>query len=551
MVNWRSAKVRRRIFGNRVNSPIGEWEEVDFSALDAFVEHVYESGDADYFLPQTVGSSCGYDRLRALCGYFFRRCRHGRESMTPHDMCISVCQEYRSDCLVGDNADTIEAPVCDNVFAPTAYAWDCANNDVLEEDLNCAAEQPTNECVLVPHEGYYLLDIEYGPYDTIPEITLTFVVAWFFAATMWIVYSLYLSARDENGTNGNALTRVILVLPLFMGIYLSVAYFFWATCEKWGECNYWLSVGMTNCKLIWEVTLFLVLMLCGKGWFIYRHHLSQFELRRMVLLVCLFYLADSLLMVLQEYVRWFYWCLLTFLYAFVLFYVLSNMRKIVDHYSNTLLQVDIGSDTSRIFLTKLGFFLNFRVLVIAYVVAFIVIQGLQHSIRNAPLWPLILTQYVLDFLLFLSIMYLLRTPNSTDLFSTIGDGDIFGEDNFERLAPMVVADIGLKRSAEMRTLSTERRDRLRNSSEKAANSTAAISPVRSNRKRSFSLLGAQRDENRSRGVVAPVVIIRNPGGKFDLCLGVKVASVEKFKNSKLAAPSSVSIEDDNDGADGE
>ena len=551
MVNWRSAQVSRRMLAPN-GSPVFNWEEIDFGLLDAFVDHIYESGSEDFFLPQTDGAPCGYDRLRALCGYFFRRCRYGNDAMVPSDMCVSVCQDYRSDCLVGANANTIEAPICDNVFPPTAYSWDCSNNGILEENSNCASIQPANECVLVPHEGYFLLDIEYGPYDTLPEITLTFIVAWMIASTLWILYSLHLSFHNEESCN--SLTRSVLILPLFMCSYLIVSYFFWATCDHWGECSYWLSVGQANCKLIWEATLFLVLLLCGKGWFIHRHGLSQFELRRMVLLVCLFYLADSLLMVLQEYVRWFYWCLLTFLYTFVLFYILGNTRKILDRYSKTLLQVDMDSDAYRIFMAKLRYFLNFRIVVVVYVVVFIVVQGLQHSVRNSPLWPLIVAQYVADLLLFLAIMYLIRAPNPSDLFSTIGTDDVFGGDNFDGLAPMVVANMNEKRAMLAPTRPIGRGNHSRGTSEAGMQTKASVSPALTMRKRTLSWLSPQtRDKRKSETyrVVAPVVVVRNPGGEFDLAIGVKVEYVSKFKDSKSASnrTNSDRYADDNDGDD--
>ena len=78
-------------------------------------------------------------------------------------MCRSVCQDYRNSCFENGTAgSTTVVSLCDNVFDDSdTDEWSCDDNEVIEEASTCKQENDEAECVLVPKNGYFLLDIEY------------------------------------------------------------------------------------------------------------------------------------------------------------------------------------------------------------------------------------------------------------------------------------------------------------------------------------------------------------------------------------------------------
>ena len=522
MITWRSARVSRQLLRDGI--PVfGSPEILSFSQVNDLVNDVLNNPEMyNMYLPfgASPESSCAYDRKRVACGYFFRRCRHGDYDMTAHDMCRSVCNEDRESCFAGENTTFSRIPLCDNVFEPP-YPWDCADNDVIRENAECHEEQPQSDCVLVPHEGYFLLDIEYGPFEDIPAIFLVFTIVWSCIIIGWTLYLILLWTKDRY----NVVQRMIIIVPCTEFLFALVNYFFWDTCVDWGECSYWLNVARANCKLIAETVVFFALLLLGKGWATSRVSLSQFELRRTVLLVCLFYLADSLLMVLQEYVRWFYWVLISLLYLFMVWYISGSMKRTIRTYASALVQIDRDSENFRVIMTKFRFTLNLRLVIFVYAVCVIITHGCRHSLRNVPWWPQIIAQQILQLSLVTVLLFLLRYRNENDLFSLIGTGDVFDADDFKRLPPILVANVDSGSTS------------LGNRDEKSEGDMLTTSPLVSNRKRSIKKrwLGRGRsssEANYAQRRLAPVLVVRNPSGKRDAaCIGVSARFVGRYEKS--------------------
>jgi hypothetical protein len=312
---------------------------------------------------------------------------------------------------------------------------------VIEEPSTCQDENNEAECVLTPKSGYFLLDIEYGPYEPFHDIYLAFLVLWIalFLSGIVMFFVVFKEINDEMFSLGNSMIRMVLIATIIKAGYVGITYSFWTTCLDWGQCSYWLNVGRTNLKLVFETFLFLVLILIGKGWHISRETISQFELRRTVLIVCLFYLGDSLLMVLQLYVGWFYWILLCAVFLSMLTYILKSVKKLSNGYGELLVNVEINSPVFNALIAKFRFFLRYRVLCVLFVLMFIFSSGMMSSLKNVSLWP----QYLaLETMTFMFVLLLFLTfVSDVSLFDNVGDSTMFDGDGNVRMAPVLTADV--------------------------------------------------------------------------------------------------------------
>jgi len=482
MVNWRSAQVRRwRIQTDSNNITYITNEDLNFETIDSFASQAQSHGD---LLPEDDGSSggCWADKLRMSCGYFFRRCRAGRPAMIPQDLCESVCEDYSKSCM-GSKSAWDRSPLCKNVFTPDSESWQCNNNTVLMETDQCQERPRDADCVRVPEEGFFLLDIEYGPYGPIPYIYAFSLFAWSMLGLvqLWRVYRDNATRQAEQpAVEPNNLLRTLLAIPASKGVYVAVSLAFWVTCEQWGECSYWLNVGRINCKLVYETVVFLCFLLLSKGWYITRRSLTQQDLRRSVLIVCLFYLGDSLLTVLSSFMNWFYWALTSVIYLFVLIAMLMQISGVLSDLSSMLLQLEIESDLFRRVLTKFQFVLRYRLLMTFFVLSVILSRGLFNSLQNVPLWPQYLALESMEVVV-ITTLFIMLGDSDGHLFGEVGDLlDALGTSL--QLAPVMTADMDLGVTT-----------------------------------------GKALDSKKER-----VVIVQNPGGEYDMVVGVRSHCVNTF-----------------------
>lgn len=486
MVNWRSAQVQRwrtTNIGIGNNNDTIEVELLSFETLDSFASEAQALQD---ILPEDEGSSgsCWTNKLRTSCGYFFRRCRAGRPEMIPQDLCLSVCEDYGRSCL-GGSGQWQRSPLCRNVFNPDSENWQCDNNTILMETDQCKERPDDADCVQVPNEGFFLLDIEYGPYGGLVYVYTVSLCVW----TVMGLLQLLRVYRDDSrrfaihpAAESNNLLRTLLAIPAAKAAYVAVSLAFWVTCEQWGECSYWLNVGRVNCKLVYETIFFLCFLLLSKGWYITQRSLNQQDLRRCVLIVCLFYLGDSLLTVLQSFMNWFYWGLTVVIYLFVLLAMLLQLSNILRTLSGMLLQLEIQSDLFQRVMTKLQFSLRFRLLMAIFVMFVILSRGFMNSLQDVPLWPQFLALEIMEAAVVATLFVMLRDPRG-DLFGEIGDlVEALG--TTLQLAPVMTADMDLMTAADGKLLDSGKQER--------------------------------------------VVIVQNPGGEFDMVVGVRSHCVSSF-----------------------
>jgi len=511
MVNWRSARVTRRKHNVVTGQPVDGVEELSYGNLESIVSAIISDSNYEYldWEPKFDGGSCAKNRKRVACGYFFRRCRYEKPEMIAQNMCRSVCQDYRNTCFENNTAasDAI-IPLCDNVFDDSdTDQWDCDDNMIIEEESTCKQENDEAECVLIPRDGYFLLDIEYGPYEPFHDIYLAFLVLWtlLFVSGIVMFFVVINEINDELFplTLGNSMIRMVIIVTVVKAGYVGITYSFWTTCLDWGECSYWLNVGRSNLKLVFETFLFLVLILIGKGWHISRDTISQFELRRTVLIVCLFYLGDSLLMVLQLYVGWFFWILLCCVFLSLLTYILRSVKTLVNGYGDLLTNIEVESPVFDSVFAKFRFFLRYRVLCALFVLMFIVSSGMMTTLKNVPLWP----QYLaLETLTFTFVLLLLLTfVSDASLFNGVGNDVMFDSNGNARMAPVLTADVkaliggdsSSSSSSSTEEGSTSSKQQLKN----RTSSTTILSPIRVKKSK----------KNKKGESLASVVVVVHPG----------------------------------------
>jgi hypothetical protein len=202
------------------------------------------------------------------------------------------------------------------------------------------------------------------------------LAVWFLFAVLWhyLVFHLY---RDS----GALVCRAIAGLPLIKVAAVSLGVSFWSTCELWGMCSFWLSVGYVNTSLIFDTCLMGAFMLLAKGWSITRQVVPAHEWRSVLILMSGFYLATSINLVLEAavYTTQGFWIANIIVYGLVYSYIchstvlqLRELRHQVAPFKN--------SNLSRQIVGPMKMKYRMYVLFLLFVLSFMAAELLTHSL---------------------------------------------------------------------------------------------------------------------------------------------------------------------------
>ena len=106
--------------------------------------------------------------------------------------------------------------------------------------------------VYVPPE-YFILSSDQGPYPPLTGVYAFVFACWVLMATAWIYLTFFLY-----GQTSVTLCKFISGLPILKALTVMLGVAFWATCNSWLMCSYWLGVALMNIQLIYETSTILV-----------------------------------------------------------------------------------------------------------------------------------------------------------------------------------------------------------------------------------------------------------------------------------------------------
>lgn len=255
MVDWRTA----RAYDKKNYNVYEPKNELQSHEQDQYARYLYES-----FEPKGEDLHCRRGLRRAVCAQVFPECLDEGKSSSG----AAYYQPCRAQC---DQLKTC------------GFEYD-----------NLCADLPTDNCFILVAPGYFVLNPDKGPYQYLPVMYGVIVGVWVVFAVLWnyLVHHVY---KDS----GALLCRAVAGLPLIKIVSVSIGISFWATCEKWGMCSFWLSVAYENTNLIFDTCLLGCFMLVGKGWSISRQVVPPQEWRMVLILMSTFYLATSINLVLE------------------------------------------------------------------------------------------------------------------------------------------------------------------------------------------------------------------------------------------------------------
>jgi hypothetical protein len=304
-----------------------------------------------------------------------------------------------------DNSGVAPIPVCQQTCVDVKYQCSLDN---LDCSSNAGWRSNGNHCFQMPDGGSFLLSSEQGPYYYLPTWYLITSVFWTFLLILWCYLNFRdmkqcskchpaITARREaaearaiaaGGPNrprqpsiATRLHRFMLTVPFIKLLIVWFAAAFWIDCAATGLCSFWMGVFWVNMQLIYETSYILIFVLISKGWCITTAHLSREQWRSVLMSVCTFYMAESMLLVFKSYMQWSYWLFTALLYMSFLLTIFKNtqdnvsvIQRQLDHADNERLNV-----LGQLLLNKLMLLRLFQYILICYTI----FELLIHTIFDA------------------------------------------------------------------------------------------------------------------------------------------------------------------------
>ncbi|CAM9388168.1 unnamed protein product, partial [Ectocarpus fasciculatus] len=259
---------------------------------------------------------------------------------------------------------------------------------------------------------------------------------WFVLATLWH-YMVFYAYRDS----GALVCRAIAGLPLIKMVALSIGVSFWATCEKWGMCSFWLSVAYVNTNLIFDTCLMGSFMLISKGWSITRQIVPPQEWRVVLVLMSTFYLATSINLVLEAsvYTTTGFWISNIVVYGIV---YLNIVQSTLEQIKTIKTQVDPfkNANYSRDIVGPLKMKFRMYILFLVLVFSFMATEILTHSLlfTDERVWVALTFFELSQLLLIVLIGFFFRPREFSPFFFMV---QTTMNDQRARPTPIVEVDI--------------------------------------------------------------------------------------------------------------
>lgn len=204
-------------------------------------------------------------------------------------------------------------------------------NAQCDFNIDCDA-YPAEDCMITVPAGYFVLDPAQGPYGPIPAMYYVVLTLWVLMSVYWI-YATYYWHKNKCAM----LCRVVAFIPIMKTVVLAFGAAFWTTCDNLAMCSFWMGVTLINTHLVFETGSIIVFILVAKGYSITRDNLNPNEWRLIIIGMAAFYMASSIILVLEASVLTTsdFWIACAVIYGLVYLQIFSSVQveisKIQDH----------------------------------------------------------------------------------------------------------------------------------------------------------------------------------------------------------------------------
>lgn len=243
--------------------------------------------------------------------------------------------------------------------------------------VNCdnPIEYPITNCAIHVLDGYFILSPQQGPYDHMSTLYAVIFACWISFAILWYFLAfIYFYQRCLQ------LSQAIILLPIVKTIVIAIGLAFWILCDKYDMCSYWLGITFLNIHLVYETSQMLVFILIAKGWTVVHDILFIAEWRIIIAIISLFYMINSILLVIQGSIsiRDYGICitlLYGYMYSYILYHTCSCLR-IIHSYTSKFSSNMSGHITNPL-KYKLNMYIYFLLLVFVSITIEIIVNILM------------------------------------------------------------------------------------------------------------------------------------------------------------------------------
>ena len=324
-------------------------------------------------------------------------------------------------------------------------------NKLCSFSPDCSAF-PSKDCAVYLPSSYFALNDSQGPYEPLTAVYAFALAAWILMSATWMYLTFYVH-RDT----ALLLCKFVSGVPLVKVLTLMLGVAFWVTCNAWLMCSYWVGVALMNVHLIYETLTIMVFLLVAKGWTVTEYRISLEDWRLVIILMSLFYMAMSIILVLENDVlsQEGFWVAVALVYGLVYYFVFINvlrqLGKLGKHVS--VLEANMPAAIVGPLIEKRRMYVALLLLILC---AFAV-EVACHAIiaESGTLWKTLCVYEVSNVLIFLGIGLIFRPREHSPFFFMVParmddvrtraiatiqatDDDLDGDE--VELAPLIVSE---------------------------------------------------------------------------------------------------------------
>jgi hypothetical protein len=313
-----------------------------------------------------------------------------------------------------------ECPLVGSSFSSIGYFLPCKllcqqMNKICLTSISCE-RFPSKDCDIYLPPNYFALSSDQGPYDPLTAVYAFVLSCWILMTIAWC-YTTFFVYADTSVT----LCKFVAGVPILKSITVLLGVVFWSTCNSWLMCSYWIGVSFMNIHLIYETIALMVFLLVAKGWSITRLRITIEDWRLVIILICFFYVAMSIILVLENNAlnRNGFWIAVGIVYGIMYYFIFANVLKQLRRLS---IQVSLLESTMpRPIVGPLLEKYRMYVLLLILIFIALAIEITCHSIiaTSGSMWKTMCVYEVSNMLIFLTMGLIFRPREHSPFFFMI------------------------------------------------------------------------------------------------------------------------------------
>lgn len=275
------------------------------------LEYVCDSpGDPDHIPGTTIcrgSTSWTYARALESYNYIPNTYSADDQGMFANEFYGNLTKTNKKSCLNAAKMFACAAsyPFCPKSGLHVSYWRTCRfecekyKKECKSKSFNCSVYTDDQRyCFRIPKDSHYEISWKNDPYDSLDDFYLGFFLVYMFVAGIWAFFCYYY--RHSAATS---LIQALVTIPTFKFLTCLMDYSIWYVCNMNGRlCNIYLDVVVLFCRLLYESLTMLCLFWIAEGYQLVRQQLTFNEVRFIIMFVSLYYIGNSIMLILETYI---------------------------------------------------------------------------------------------------------------------------------------------------------------------------------------------------------------------------------------------------------